>query len=79
MDPKLKFGVLVVVVLGVATVIQFEQVKIKQLVAESADLRTQLDQMASLQASYQLLAAKLEEAVGASESNQRSERENTPT
>src|SRR5678815_4961550 len=70
MNPKLKFGALVVVVLGIATMFQLQQVKTKQLLAENADLRTQLAQMASIQDTNDFLAAQLEEVVGTSQAQQ---------
>lgn len=70
MSPKVKVGATVVVLLGFAALFHLQQLKIKQLVAENADLRTQLGQMGSLQDTNERLAESLKAAVASSQTNQ---------
>jgi hypothetical protein len=49
MSGKLKVGALVFVLLGVAALLLLQQQQIRRLVAENADLRTQLSEIVSLQ------------------------------
>jgi len=67
---KLKFGVLVVALLGIAALLVLQQLEIKRLAAENADLRTQLSQIASLKDSNEQLAEHLKAAVETSQANQ---------
>jgi hypothetical protein len=67
MSTKLKAGALVVVLLGIAALFLLQQQQITRLVEENADLRTQLNQMASLQDSNGQLAEQLKTAVEASQ------------
>jgi len=69
MNPKLKVGGVVFVVLGVAIFFQLQQAKMKRFVDENAELRTQRARMISLQESNQLLSANWQEAVAASRAN----------
>jgi hypothetical protein len=70
MNPKVKFVATVAVILGFAALFQIQQLKIKSLVAENADLRSQLSQMGSLQDSNERLAERLKAAVASSQTNQ---------
>lgn len=70
MSPKLKVGATVAVLIGFAGLFQLQQLKIKRLVAENADLRGQLSQMASLQESNEGLAQQLKATIAASQTNQ---------
>lgn len=70
MSPKLKVGAAIAVMLGFAGLFQLQQLKIKHLMAESADLRSQLGQMGSLQDTNEGLAQQLKAAVAASQTNQ---------
>ena len=70
MSPKLKVGATVAVLVGFAGLLEVQQVKIKHLVAENADLRSQLAQTASLQDSNEGLAQQLKAAIAASQTNQ---------
>lgn len=70
MNSKLKVGVLVFVVLGVATLLLLQQQQIRRLVAENADLRTQLSEIVSLQDTNGRLAEQLKAAVETSQVNQ---------
>lgn len=70
MSPKLKLGVAVAVVLGFVGTLQVQQLKIKHLMAENADLRNQLGQMASLQDTNVGLVHQLNAAIAASQTNQ---------
>jgi hypothetical protein len=70
MSPKLKVGAAVAVMLGFAGLLEVQQLKIKRLVAENADLRSQLAQMASLQDSNEGLAQQLKAAIATSQTNQ---------
>ena len=68
MSTKLKAGALVVVLLGIAALFLLQQQhQITQLVRENADLRTQLNQMASLRDSKGHLAEQLKAAVETSQ------------
>ncbi len=70
MSPKLKVGATVAALLGCAGLLEVQQVKIKHLMAENADLRSQLVQMSSLQDSNEGLAQQLKAAFAASQTNQ---------
>lgn len=70
MSPKVKIGAMIAVLLGFAAVLQFQQLKIKRLLAENADLRSQLGQMGSLQDTSERLAEQLKAAVASSQTNQ---------
>jgi hypothetical protein len=70
MNPKVKIVGTVAVLLGFAALFQIQQLKIKRLVAENADLRTQLGQMGSLQDTNERLAERLKAAVASSQTNQ---------
>jgi len=70
MSPKLKVGATVALLLGVGGLFQLQQLKIKHLMAENADLRSQLGQMASLQDTNDGLAEQLKAAIAASQTNQ---------
>ena len=67
---KLKIGALVVALLAAAALLLLQQVEIKRLVAENANLRTQLGQMTSLQESNEQLAEQLKAAVETSQASQ---------
>ena len=69
MNTKLKAGALVVVLLGMAALFLMQQQQITRLVEENAGLRTQLNQMASLQDSNGHLAVPLKSAVEASQAD----------
>ncbi len=69
MSTKLKTGALIVGVLGMAGLLLWQQQQIKRLVAESADLRNQLNQMTSLQESNTQLAEQLKAAGETSQAN----------
>ncbi len=66
---KLQIGTLVVALAAVAALLLLQQRDIKRLVAENADVRTQLSHMASLQDSNEQLAEQLKAAVEASQAN----------
>ncbi|HEY5912225.1 MAG TPA: hypothetical protein VJA21_16605 [Verrucomicrobiae bacterium] len=70
MSPKLKVGATVAVLLGFAAVLGVQQLKNKHLLAENADLRSQLVQMSSLQARNEGLAQQLKDTIAASRTNQ---------
>jgi hypothetical protein len=70
MITKLKTGALVVVLLSIGALLLWQQQQIKRLVAESADLRNQLNQMASLRESNSQLAEQLKAAGETSQANQ---------
>ena len=70
MNTKLKVGALVVLLLGAAALFQFQQVRIKRLVAENAGLRNQLNLMASLQETNGHLAQLLKTAAETSQASQ---------
>jgi hypothetical protein len=63
MSTKLKAGALVVVLLGIAALFLWQQQQIKRLTGDNADLRTQLNQMASLRDSNGHLAEQLKAVV----------------
>ena len=67
MSTKLKAGALVVVLLGIAALFLWQQQQIKRLTDENADLRTQLNQMASLRDSNGHFAEQLKAAVETSQ------------
>src|ERR1035441_1461646 len=67
MSTKLKVGALVVVLLGIDALFLLQQQQIKRLTDENADLRTQLNQMASLRDSNGHLAEQLKAAVETSQ------------
>jgi hypothetical protein len=69
MSTKLKVAALVVVLLGVAALLLLQQQQIKRLMDENADLRTQLNQMASLRDSNGHLAEQLKTAVETSQAD----------
>ncbi len=70
MSPKLKVGAAVAMLLGFAGLLEVQQVKIKHLMAQNADLRSQLAQMSPLQDGNEALAQQLEAAIAASQTNQ---------
>ena len=70
MSPKLKVAATVALLLGFVGLLQLQEVKIKGLVAENADLRSQLARMGSLQASSEGLAQQLNAAIASSQTNQ---------
>ncbi len=70
MSKNLKVGALVVVTLGVAALLLMKQQQIERLEAESADLRTQLGEIASLRDSNEHLSEQLKAAIAASQTNQ---------
>ena len=70
MSSKLKVGVVAVVLLGMAAVLFFQQQQIKRLMDENADLRTQLNQMASLRDSNGNSADELKANIERSQSSQ---------
>jgi hypothetical protein len=70
MSPKAKYGVLLIGLFALATLLLFEEQKIKHLVAENADLRSQLEQLGSIKDANERLAERLQSAAGASQSNQ---------
>jgi hypothetical protein len=69
MSTKLKAGALVVVLLGMAALFLWQRQQITRLGEENADLRTQLNQMASLRESNGQLAVLLKSAVEASQAD----------
>jgi predicted RNase H-like nuclease (RuvC/YqgF family) len=70
MSPKLKVGAAVAVLLGFAGLLEVQQLKIKHLMAENADLRSQFGQMGLLQDTNEGLAQQLKTAVESSRTNQ---------
>src|SRR5579872_4495581 len=70
MSPKLKVGATVGALLGCAGLLEVQQLKIKHLMAENTDLRSQLVQMSSLQDRNEGLAQQLKAAIAASQTNQ---------
>jgi multidrug efflux pump subunit AcrA (membrane-fusion protein) len=70
MNSKLKIGAKVAALLGFAGLLGVQQLKIKHLMTENADLRSQLIQMSSLQDSNEDLAQQLKAAIAASQTNQ---------
>ena len=71
MSSKLIVGVLVLVLLGVTTLLLVQQQQIRRLVAENADLRTQLSQIVLLQDTNGRLAEQLKAAAETSQVNQK--------
>src|ERR1035441_7473264 len=71
MSSKLKVGVLVLVLLGVTILLLLQQQQIRRLVAENADLRTQLSQIVLLQDTNGRLAEQLKTAAETSQVNQK--------
>ena len=67
MSTRLKAGALVVGLLGIAALFRLQQQQITRLVEENADLRTRLNQMASLRDSNGHLAEQLKTAVEAAQ------------
>jgi predicted RNase H-like nuclease (RuvC/YqgF family) len=70
MSPKFKAGAAVALLLAFAGLLGLQQQKIKHLVAENGDLRSQLAQMTSVQESNEALAQQLKAAIAASQTNQ---------
>ena len=70
LSTKLKVAALFVLLLGVAALLALQQQQIRRLVAENADLRGRLTQMASLQDNNEGLARQLKAAIAASQTNQ---------
>lgn len=70
MNPRLKIGATVAILLGVVGLLQLQQLKIKRLMAENADQRSQLGQIKSLQDANGGLADQLKAAIIASQTNQ---------
>lgn len=70
MSTKLKVGALIAVVLGIGAQFLSQQQQLKRLLADNADLRAQLSQLASLQASNEHLAEQLKARVESSQANQ---------
>ena len=70
MSPKLKVGATVAVLVGFAGLLEVQQVKIKHLMDENANLRSQLAQMSPLQDSNEALAQQLKAAIAGSQTNQ---------
>lgn len=70
MNPKLKVGATLAVLLGFVGLLQLQQLKIKRLMAEKADQRSQLGQMGSLQDENESLAHQLKAAIAGSQTNQ---------
>jgi hypothetical protein len=71
MSPKVKIGVTVAILLNFSALFQMQQLKIKRLVAENSDLRSQLGQMGSLQDTNESLVEKLKSTVASSQTNQK--------
>ena len=69
MSTRLKVGALVIVLLGIAVLFLLQQQQITRLVEENADLRAQLNQMASLPDSNGYLGGQLKTAVEASQAD----------
>ena len=70
MSSKLKVGALVLVLLGVATLsLLHQQQQIRRLVAENAELRTQLSEIVALQDANGRLAEQLKAAAESTELN----------
>jgi hypothetical protein len=70
MNPKLRAGAAIAILIGFAGLLVVQQLKVKQLMAENAELRSQLAQTSSLQDSNEDLAQQLKAAVAASQTNQ---------
>ena len=69
MSTKLKVGALVVLLLGIAALFLLQQQQIKRFMGENADLRTRLNQTASLQDSNGHLAEQLKAAAATSQAD----------
>jgi len=69
MNRKLKVGAVVALLVGFAALFEAQQLKIKHLMAENADLRSQLGQMGSLQDTNEGLTQQLKTAVELSLAN----------
>jgi uncharacterized protein YydD (DUF2326 family) len=69
MNPTLRVGAAVAVLLGFAALLEVQHLKIKRLTLENADLRSQLTQLSSLQDSNEGLAEQLKAANAASQTN----------
>lgn len=69
MNPRLKVGAIVAILLGFVGLLQLQQLKIKRLMAENADQRSQLGQMGSLQDTNESLAHQLKAAIAASQTD----------
>jgi hypothetical protein len=70
MSTKLKVGALVVVLAGVVVPLLLQQQQIRRLLAENAELHSQLGQVASLQDTNGHLAEQLKAAVETSQASQ---------
>ncbi len=70
MNPRLRVGVTVAVLLGLAGLLGVQQLKMNHLVAENVGLRSQLAQISSLQDSNEGLAQQLKAATAAAQANQ---------
>ncbi len=70
MSKNLKGLALVVVTLGVVALLLVKQQQIRRLEAENADLRSQLNEIASLRDSNEHLGEQLKAAISASQTNQ---------
>jgi predicted RNase H-like nuclease (RuvC/YqgF family) len=70
MIPKLKVAGTIAVLLGFLGALQLQQLKIKRLMAENADLLNQVGQMGSLRDANEVLAQQLNAASAASQTNQ---------
>ena len=70
MSPRLKVGAMIAVLLGFAAILQLQHLKIRRLLAENTDLRSQLGQMGSLQDTTERLAEQLKAAVASSQTSQ---------
>ena len=71
MSTKLKVGASIFALLSVAALLEFQQVKIKRLAAENADLRNQLTLIASLQENNGHLVEQLNTAAATSQASQK--------
>jgi hypothetical protein len=69
MSTKLKTLALVIVLLGMAGLLLWQQQQIKRLVAEIADLRNQVDQIVSLRESNTQLVEQVKTATESSQAN----------
>ena len=70
MSRTLKIGATVAALLGIASLLAWQQLKVNHLMAENADLRSQLGQIESLQDTNERLAEQLKAAVASSQTNQ---------
>jgi hypothetical protein len=70
MVARLKFGAVVAIVLGCVALFQLQQLKIRRLVAENDDFRSQISEIKSLQNTNESLAEMLKAAVSSSKTNQ---------